>query len=115
MGYENNSEVLGTAVEVLAEEVHRIAKNHGWWDEERNEAEVLCLIHSEVSEALEALRISPKKITEEERLLQVGEELADVMIRVMDYTAFKGIPIGFHIIEKMKINRDRPYKHGKKF
>ncbi|OHE41493.1 MAG: hypothetical protein A2Y16_05485 [Tenericutes bacterium GWF2_57_13] len=37
----------------LIKQVHQNAKDHGWWDEPRSMAELLCLIHSEVSEALE--------------------------------------------------------------
>jgi len=36
--------------------VHANAKAKGFWDKERNDGEALALIHSEVSEALEALR-----------------------------------------------------------
>jgi NTP pyrophosphatase (non-canonical NTP hydrolase) len=37
----------------LVLKVHQNAKDHGWWDKPRSMAELLCLIHSEVSEALE--------------------------------------------------------------
>ena len=40
----------------LAKQVHQNAKDHGFFDKEKNIGEMLCLIHSEVSEALEADR-----------------------------------------------------------
>lgn len=40
----------------VAREVHENAKAHGWWDEEREAAEIYALIHSEWSEALEEYR-----------------------------------------------------------
>ena len=40
----------------FAKEVHENAKEHGWWDEERSDAGVRALIHSEWSEALEEAR-----------------------------------------------------------
>ena len=40
----------------FAKEVHQNAVEHGWWEEERSEAEVRALIHSEWSEALEEAR-----------------------------------------------------------
>lgn len=40
----------------FAVEVHKNAKAHGWWDEDRPLAEVIALIHSEWSEALEEYR-----------------------------------------------------------
>ena len=45
-----------TDINKYIEEVHQNAKDHGWWDEPRSMAELLCLIHSEVSEALEEVR-----------------------------------------------------------
>lgn len=40
----------------FAREVHANARAHGWWDEERDPAEIIALIHSEWSEALEEYR-----------------------------------------------------------
>ena len=42
-----------TGINEVAKEIHENAVAHGWWDEERGFPEVLALIHSEVSEALE--------------------------------------------------------------
>lgn len=36
--------------------IHENARNKGFWDKSRNFGEILALIHSEVSEALEAYR-----------------------------------------------------------
>ena len=41
---------------VVQTKVHNNAKEKGWWDEERNDGEMIALMHSELSEALEALR-----------------------------------------------------------
>lgn len=40
----------------FAAEVHKNAVDHGWWDGERTFPEIVALIHSEVSEALEEYR-----------------------------------------------------------
>ena len=40
----------------LQREAHAIAKDHGWWDEERTFGDLIALVHSELSEALEAYR-----------------------------------------------------------
>lgn len=40
----------------LAKEVHENAVAHGWWDDEREAPEIIALIHSEWSEALEEAR-----------------------------------------------------------
>ena len=117
----------------LSEEIHANAKNKGFFDTEKNIGEMLCLIHSEVSEALEADR--KDRHTKANIFVVNGwtsdgdfthsfkqnvkdtfeDELADVMIRVMDLAAFKGINLEEHIKAKMRYNAMREHKHGKKY
>ena len=43
-------------------------------------------------------------------------ELADVIIRIMDYARGKGLNVAEALVLKMEYNTTRPYKHGgKKF
>lgn len=55
----------------------------------------------------------------EEAMLSAGdiahyrEELADVVIMALSSAAYLGIDIGAEVCRKMRINRDRPYRHGK--
>lgn len=67
----------------------------------------LMLIVSEVSEALEAVRKGDNE--------NFKEELADVIIRVCDLAGELSIDLDDEIMKKINKNKDRPYKHGKKF
>lgn len=93
-------------VKKLQKEIHKNAIAHGWWETKREIPELLCLIHSEVSEALEAYRNHNDE--------NLHEELADVVIRVMDMCEGYGIDIEAEILKKHAINKKRPYKHGGK-
>jgi len=87
-------------------EVHTVAVDHGWWDDARPIPELLCLIHSEVSEALEAHR--------SDDIHNLEEELADVVIRVFDLCAALNIDLEKAVSHKNEINKKRPYRHGGK-
>jgi NTP pyrophosphatase (non-canonical NTP hydrolase) len=67
---------------------------------------ILALIHSEVSEALEAFRVGDKA--------NFAEELADVVIRVLDCANGLEIDLGTAVLDKMAKNRQRAYRHGGK-
>ena len=107
-----------TGINQVAREIHENAVEHGWWDEERGFPEVIALIHSEVSEALEEYR-NHREPTE----IYIGDkgkpegipyELADVIIRILDYCGYAGIDIDAAITEKHEYNKTRPYRHGGK-
>lgn len=91
----------------LAVEVHRNAVEKGWWETIRPVPELLCLIHSEVSEALEAYRNKNPE--------NLKEELADIMIRVMDMAEGLGYDIEGAILSKHDYNKSRAYRHGTHF
>ncbi len=90
----------------LCQKAFEIAKSKGWHDEERETGTQLALIHSEVSEALEADRKGDSE--------NFVEELADVCIRVFDLCGSKGIDLEKAILDKMERNKSRSYKHGGK-
>lgn len=91
---------------------HDIAVNSGWWEEDRNDGECIALMHSELSEALEALR--EPWTPENDPMINVSIEFADVIIRILEYCGARGIDMEAALLRKIEINRDRPYKHGGK-
>lgn len=73
---------------------------------DRNKAEMLCLIHSEISEAMEGERKSLMDDHLPNRPM-TEVELADAVIRIMDYTGRWGYDIGGAIMKKIQYNRNR--------
>jgi NTP pyrophosphatase (non-canonical NTP hydrolase) len=133
-------------IEELIKKSHDMAKSKGFWEApDRNVPEMLMLIVSEVSEALEALRKEKYAVTtvssDLHSDLQVNafdeefdynpaqwkeafestiknsfeDELADVAIRLFDLCGGLNIDLAKHIELKMHYNSTRGYKHGKKF
>lgn len=102
----------------LAQEVHQIAIDHGWWDQDRNFGESIALIHSEASEVLEdwrrgrALNVIVYTEGEIPKPDGIPIEFADIIIRVLDLCAAYKIDIDQAIKEKMLFNSLRPYRHG---
>jgi len=97
--------------------VHDCAIAHGWWDEERTFPEIVALIHSEVSEAFEMYRRNLAVRTvlyDQDKPEGIPIELADIVIRVMDYCAHVGIDLEAAIETKHAYNLTRPYRHGGK-
>jgi NTP pyrophosphatase (non-canonical NTP hydrolase) len=107
-----------------AREIHSWARGKGFYDREYLRvvdpvtgdvegrpvnpslpSEKLMLIVTEVAEVQEALRDGD---TEAE-----AEEVADILIRVLDYAAWRGIRLDGEVSRKMDKNRERPHLHGR--
>lgn len=96
-------------IKELCELSHLTATEKGFWEKERNDGELIALMHSELSEALEVMRSKRKTKS------TVGEELADCVIRIADFCEARNINLEKEIFNKTQYNKTRSKKHGKKF
>jgi len=96
---------------------HENAINKGWHETPRSDGEMIALMHSELSEALEELR-NGKMPTEvyfkDQKPEGVPIELADVVIRIFDFCGLHKINLQSAIVTKMVYNQSRPHRHGGK-
>jgi len=116
---KNNDVELVTdyGLDALAAILHEIAREKGFWDGDVSHDKIgnkLALVHSEVTEVLEAIRKS--KGSE-----YIVEEMADVIIRLLDvYAAMRNEESILHSLdeilnEKIEKNKQRPRLHGNLF
>jgi NTP pyrophosphatase (non-canonical NTP hydrolase) len=103
----------------LQKEAYEMARIHGWHDKKVTPGEMIALMHSELSEALEEIR-NGHEVTE--IYMNVGSdkpegvpiELADCVIRILDFCGRYGIDLNYAVALKMIYNDSRPYRHGGK-
>lgn len=132
------SKTINEPSKTLAEwtaEVHQLAVDKGWWPDgaEVNPLEKHMLIVSEIAEATEEARkgkppiyqivldcemsCDPPDPTEfYTHIKPEGEmvELADAVIRIMDYFGARGWDLEAAIQLKHEYNKTRPHRHGGK-
>jgi hypothetical protein len=110
------------SLNALAKEIYQNAVNHGWWTEHgeaRNRLipEKIALMHSELSEALEEYRTKhgPAEIYFKDGKPEgIPVEIADTIIRCLDFCAGYNIDIDEVLRAKMDYNASRPFMHGGK-
>ncbi len=125
-----------TKMNDLRDVIYLNAKKKGFWDNERNIAEALMLVVTELAEAVEVHRregyvhtLSPEikeqfndmndaEFAEHFTLLvkdQFADEMADSIIRILDLCGGLNIDIDWHIHAKIRYNATRERLHGKKY
>lgn len=108
-------------VSALQHQVGEWAIRKGW--DAENIPEKLMLMVTELAEAMEEYRkgVAVTAVyyerNEENGAIKpegIGVELADVVIRILQFCAWHRVPLEELIVEKMAYNETRPYKHGGK-
>ena len=126
-----------------AKAIHTHNVMQGFWDEKRNVGELLMLVVTEISEAMEAHRddkhsnignwnrshqeqLDAYSLSEDLYALEKNisfkdaikdsfeDEIADAIIRLLDLCGGMNIDIEEHIRAKVEYNKSRPRLHGKK-
>lgn len=105
---------LETVSIISQEAIWRVSEDNGWHDPACDLTTDLLLIHSEISEATEALRAGKLLMSDGDD--SVEEELADAVIRILHTASKNGMNVIAAVEKKHRKNMKRPYRHGgKKF
>lgn len=100
-------------LQIMTDLCYGLSRDAGWWTDlstgqplKRNKGEMIALIHSEVSEALEGAR---KDIMDDHLPHRKMEEveLADTIIRILDYAGGFGLDVAGAMFEKLIYNTKR--------
>mgnify|MGYP001608356455 CR=1 FL=1 len=104
----------------LAAQARAIAVSKGWEDGHRSFGDIIALMHSELSEALEEHR-SGRGATEiyyraeaPDKPEGIPIELADTFIRILHFVGQHEIDFDRAVDLKMSYNATRPHRHGGK-
>lgn len=122
------------SLHAVSEWSHSVNRHNGFWEEieelymlDSNESEAfwkralvqialgrIALIHSEQSEAVEAVRKHDPATWSSTEKDSFVSEMAGTVVRIMDLCEWLGVPLAEAIVAEINRNETRGYKHGGK-
>ena len=115
-------DTITEVIRFLMKDAHTTAVEKGWWNESkpRSFGDMIALMHSELSEAVEEYRNNEYALyhsentrkTHDGKPVGITSEFADVLIRIFDYCQRENLPLAEVLIDKMVYNTKRAYRHA---
>ena len=100
--------------DMLALRQFTVNQGHGFYDKPVEDGTRIALMHSELSEALDADRHGNPPDDHIPEFSGMEAELADVILRIMDFSVHRNLRVGQAVVAKLKCNATRPRMHGGK-
>ena len=100
--------------QLLAQDINNTSNNNGFWQAPHSHPIIkIALMMTELSEAIEAVRHNWPESDHIPNMPLLDEELADTVIRIMDFAYQYRINLPEAIVAKAIFNKTRPFMHGK--